>query len=437
MTDSLESIWKKCLNTLSADIQPTLFNAYIMSITPLEITEDIIAFEVPEAFLLNTIENKFYPQIRNAITLHTGKEYRLHFYLPDQYKKKEQENKQIIPRFNSHLNGRYTFDSFITGNSNRMAYAAAVAISSSPGKAYNPLFIYGQSGLGKTHLMHAIGNEILNKDPNQKVLYVTSETFTNEFIEALEQKKNDEFRNKYRKIDVLLIDDIQFISRRERTQEEFFYTFNSLYSDGKQIVVSSDRPINEISILEDRLRTRFAWGLIADIQAPDFETKVAILKRKADENNIIVEKNILEHIAFQTGDNIRELEGIINHLTISSSQGRKIDLNLAREALRHLQKTETKEITPKVIIDVVSRYYNLTVEDILSKKRNKEIAFPRQIAMYLCRELSNLSFPEIGEAFGGKNHTTVMYAHEQITKKCEESFDLRDTIEEIKKSIVC
>lgn len=285
--------------------------------------------------------------------------------------------------------------------------------------------------------MHAIGNEIINNDPTKKVLYVTSETFTNDFIEALEQKKTEEFRNKYRKIDILLIDDIQFISRRERTQEEFFYTFNSLYNEGKQIVISSDRPLNEISILEDRLRTRFAWGLIADVQAPDFETKVAILKRKADENNLIIDKNILDHIAFQTGNNIRELEGVINHLTISSSQGKELDLTLAREALRHLQKTDTKEVTPKIIIDVVSRYYNLNVDDLLSKKRNKELAFPRQVAMYLCRELSNLSFPEIGQAFGGKNHTTIMYAHEQISLRAKESVELQDTLDELKKSIIC
>ncbi len=437
MSEDLQNLWNKCLLSLSTDIQQTMYNAYIMSISPLDITEDTIMFEVPENFLLNTIESKFYPFIRNAITTNTGKEYKLHFYLPGQYKKREPEQTVQTNLFNSHLNKRYTFESFITGNSNRMAYAAAVAISSSPGKTYNPFFIYGQSGLGKTHLMHAIGNEILKEDPTKKVLYVTSETFTNEFIEALEHRTNDEFRNKYRKIDVLLIDDIQFISRRERTQEEFFYTFNSLYNDGKQIVVSSDRPLNEISILEERLRTRFAWGLIADVQAPDFETKVAILSKKATENNINLDKEILDYIGYYTGNNIRELEGVINHLTISSSQGRKLDMTLAKEALRHLQKTDTKEVTPKIIIDVVSRYYNLKVEDLLSKKRNRELAFPRQIAMYLCRELSNLSFPEIGDAFGGKNHTTIMYAYEQISGKAKESTELSDILEELKKSIVC
>lgn len=436
MANSLDTIWKNCLTTLSDDIQPTMYNAYIMSINPLDISDDMITFEVPESFIRNTIENKFYPQIRNSIIKCTGKEYKLQFFLTGEYKKKEKPIVTIINNFKSNLNQRYTFESFITGSSNRMAYAASIAVSEKPGKAYNPFFMYGQSGLGKTHLMHAIGNFIVENNPHKKVLYVTSETFTNEFIEAIEQRRNEDFRNKYRTVDVLLVDDIQFISKRERTQEEFFNTFNALYNEGKQIVVSSDRPINEINILEDRLRTRFAWGLIADVQAPDFETKVAILKRKADENNLELENNLYDHIAFQTGNNIRELEGVINHLTISSSQGRKLDFSLVNEALRHLQKSATKEITPELIIDVVSRFYNLSVEDILSKKRNKEIAFPRQVAMYLSRELSNYSFPEIGNSFGGKNHTTVMYAHEQISLKIKDNSSLLETIEDIKKSLV-
>ena len=317
-----------------------------------------------------------------------------------------------------------------------MAYAAAVAISDSPGTAYNPLFIYGQSGLGKTHLMHAIGNQIVKNDPSKKVLYVTSEIFTNEFIEAIANKKNNEFRNKYRKIDVLLIDDIQFISKMERTQEEFFYTFSSLYEDKKQIVISCDSPLNKIEILEDRLRTRFGWGLIVDIQVPDFETKVAILNRKASENSIDVDNEILDYIAYYTSDNIRELEGVINHLSMSLMQGKEITLNLAKEALKHYQKSDMHEIDSSVIIDSVSRYFNLSVDDILSKKRTKELVFPRQISMFLCRNLTNMSYPDIGKAFNGRDHTTVMYACEQISKQVEINPELKHIMDELKKNII-
>ena len=445
-TDNTNEIWNNCKEDLKNIVSSLHYSTYIDSLELADIVGDIAHFTVPFDFCINILETKYYNDIKNTLIKATGKQLTLSFHLKSEYlpaKKNNINSNTLINdnnsqniEFKSNLNSKYTFDSFIIGNSNRMAYAAAVAISDSPGTAYNPLFIYGNSGLGKTHLMHAIGNQILKNDPTKKVLYVTSEVFTTEFIEAIANKKNNEFRNKYRKIDVLLIDDIQFISRMERTQEEFFYTFSSLYEDKKQIVISCDSPLNKIEILEDRLRTRFGWGLIVDIQVPDFETKVAILNRKASENSIDVDNEILDYIANYTSDNIRELEGVINHLSISLMQGKEITLNLAKEALKHYQKNDIHEIDSSVIIDGVSRYFNLSVEDILSKKRTKELVFPRQISMFLCRNLTNMSYPDIGKAFNGRDHTTVMYACEQISKQVDTNPELKHIMEELKKNIM-
>lgn len=444
-SEKINSIWKNCKEELVKIISPLYYSTYIEPLELADIVGDIAHFTIPFDFCINMLETKYYNDIKNTLIEATSKQLTLSFHLKSEYipVPKNNSNTEINndnnlqhSEFKSNLNSKYTFDSFIIGNSNRMAYAAAVAISDSPGTAYNPLFIYGNSGLGKTHLMHAIGNQILKNDPTKKVLYVTSEVFTTEFIEAIANKKNNEFRNKYRKIDVLLIDDIQFISRMERTQEEFFYTFSSLYEDKKQIVISCDSPLNKIEILEDRLRTRFGWGLIVDIQVPDFETKVAILNRKASENSIDVDNEILDYIANYTSDNIRELEGVINHLSISLMQGKEITLNLAKEALKHYQKNDIHEIDSSVIIDGVSRYFNLSVEDILSKKRTKELVFPRQISMFLCRNLTNMSYPDIGKAFNGRDHTTVMYACEQISKQVNTNPELKHIMEELKKNIM-
>lgn len=444
-SEKINIIWKNCKEELVKIISPLYYSTYIEPLELADIVGDIAHFTIPFDFCINMLETKYYNDIKNTLIEATGKQLTLSFHLKSEYipvpkiisnTEINNDNNLQHSEFKSNLNSKYTFDSFIIGNSNRMAYAAAVAISDSPGTAYNPLFIYGNSGLGKTHLMHAIGNQILKNDPTKKVLYVTSEVFTTEFIEAIANKKNNEFRNKYRKIDVLLIDDIQFISRMERTQEEFFYTFSSLYEDKKQIVISCDSPLNKIEILEDRLRTRFGWGLIVDIQVPDFETKVAILNRKASENSIDVDNEILDYIANYTSDNIRELEGVINHLSISLMQGKEITLNLAKEALKHYQKNDIHEIDSSVIIDGVSRYFNLSVEDILSKKRTKELVFPRQISMFLCRNLTNMSYPDIGKAFNGRDHTTVMYACEQISKQVNTNPELKHIMEELKKNII-
>jgi chromosomal replication initiator protein len=432
--EHLSSIWKKCLEELKNQISPIEFDSFIEPINLEDIYGGVAYLTVPSEFYIQQIEKKYFAAIKNVLMECTKSYLSLQFYEKEKYSKVRSEKTKSV-NFDSHLNKQYTFDSFIVGNNNRMACAAAIAISESPGTAYNPFFIYGQSGLGKTHLMHAIGNKILENDPTKKVLYVTSETFTNEFVDAITHKTNEEFRNKYRNIDVLLVDDIQFLSKMERTQEEFFYTFNALYDAKHQIVISCDSPLSKIEILEERLRTRFAWGLIADVQAPDYETKVAILNRKAEEKAIDVDNEILDYIASYTGDNIRELEGVINHLSMALHQGQEIDLNLAKEALKHISDDNLHELTEGVIIDSVSRFFGISVEDLLSKKRNKELVFPRQIAMYLCRTLLDMSFPNIGKAFNGKDHSTVMYAVEQISNHIEVNSELQKTVDELKKFI--
>jgi len=445
MPENFSAIWSKCLKILKDKIQDTFYNTYILELKPVEITSEALIFEVSQRFFIDTIESKYYPVIRNAVIDVTGREYRLHFYLPGEYKVKEDKTSQKSESqvaFESHLNPRYTFESFVVGDSNRMACAGAHAVASKPGSSYNPLVIYGASGLGKTHLMHAIGNYIIQNNPKKKVLYVSSEMFTTEFIFALEHRKVEEFKNKYRNIDVLLMDDIQFLSNKESLQNEFFYTFNALHELGKQIVVSSDRPINELSTLEERIRTRFSWGLIVDVQAPDFETKIAILNKKSYEKDINFSQDVLDYIARHTGCNVRELEGILNYILMFKNQDfmdnshKNITINVVKDALRHLQSNATTEITPKIIIDVVSRYFNISVDDIMSGKRNKEIALPRQIAMYFCRILTDYSFPEIGDFFNGKNHTTIMHGYNKINDMASMDADLRATLDDIESTIV-
>ncbi|MDV9958632.1 chromosomal replication initiator protein DnaA, partial [Clostridioides difficile] len=331
------------------------------------------------------------------------------------------------------LNPKYTFDTFVIGNSNRFAHAACVAVAESPAKAYNPLFLYGGVGLGKTHLMHAIGHHIVSQKKDSKVVYVSSEKFTNELINSIKDDKNEEFRNKYRNVDVLLIDDIQFIAGKERTQEEFFHTFNTLHEANKQIIISSDRPPKDIPTLEDRLRSRFEMGLITDIQAPDFETRIAILRKKAQLERIDVPNEVMSYIAKNIKSNIRELEGALTRVVAYSSlSNRVISFDLATEALKDIITTsKNEEINVLRIKEKVSSVFNLKMEDFNSKKRTRSIAYPRQIAMYLTRELTDLSLPKIGEEFGGRDHTTVIHAHDKVSKDIEESEEIKTKIDKI------
>ena len=350
-----------------------------------------------------------------------------------------------MPYIKSNLNSKYTFENFIVGNSNKFAHAAALAVAENPGKMYNPLFIYGNSGLGKTHLMHAIGNYI-SKNSDKKVLYVTSEQFVSDFIGINKKDENgtnftyvDFFKQKYRNIDVLIIDDIQYLGGATETQKEFFHTFNTLYGDNKQIIISSDRSPDDLKILEDRLRTRFCWGLPVDIYPPDFELRVAILKKRivGEAINKEIPDQVIEYMASNLGSDIRQLEGAVTRLVAYSTiMGSEIDLNLAIEALKdYINKGVSEKNNVNKIQKVVAEYFQISVEDLKSKKRNSNISFPRQIAMFLCRKFTDESFPKIGIEFGGKDHSTVMHSCEKIEREIKTNKDLADTIDKLEKDI--
>lgn len=333
----------------------------------------------------------------------------------------------------SSLNPKYTFDTFVTGSSNRFAHAAAMAVAESPGKVYNPFFMYGGVGLGKTHLMHAIGNRVLHNHPEMRVLYVSSEQFTNEIIRSIQEGTAEKFRQKYRNIDVLLVDDIQFLSGKTSTQEEFFHTFNTLHDAQKQIILSSDRPPREVERLEDRLRSRFEWGLITDIQAPDLETRIAILKNKAQLDHFNVPNDVMVYIASRIDSNIRELEGALTRVVAYASLIKKpVTTDLVAEALKDVfPNNKTKEVTMEVIQEIVASYFKIKIEDLHAKKRTRSIAYPRQIAMYLCRELTDTSLPQIGNFFGGRDHTTVLHACDKISKEKESDARLSGILHEL------
>ena len=333
----------------------------------------------------------------------------------------------------TNLNAKYTFDSFVVGNNNKFAHAAALAVAEAPASSYNPLYIYGGVGLGKTHLMHAIGNEILKNNKNAKVLYVTSETFTNQLINAIKDNKNEQFRTKYRNIDVLLIDDIQFIAGKDSIQEEFFHTFNTLYESGKQIILSSDKPPKDIQLLEDRLKSRFEWGIIADISNPDYETRLAILRKKAQLDNILIDDEILSNIATRIDSNIRELEGTLNKLIAKASlTNSPITMEMAERAINDIVSQQEKVISSEYIQEVVGKYFNVNPKDLKGSKRSNDITFPRQIAMYLCRNVANMSLPQIGKDFGKRDHTTVMHACSKIEKEIKEKSNTKLIVESVK-----
>ena len=448
MDTQLKEIWEKTLNILKGELTEVSFNTWIKSATPLSATNDTIRLGVPNNFTKDILEGRYKDLLQNAIKLICSKKYNLEFVIlseePNEEEiKKEQKKETSESNVNANdemtatLNPKYTFNSFVIGNSNRFAHAASLAVAESPAKAYNPLFIYGGVGLGKTHLMHAIGHYILDNNSKAKVVYVSSEKFTNELINSIKDDKNVEFRNKYRNIDVLLIDDIQFIAGKERTQEEFFHTFNALHEANKQIILSSDRPPKEIPTLEDRLRSRFEWGLIADIQAPDFETRIAILKKKADVENLNVPNEVMHYIATKIKSNIRELEGaLIRIVAYSSLTNRDITVDLASEALKDIiSNKQARNVTIDIIQDVVSNYYNLRIEELKSQRRTRNVAYPRQIAMYLSRKLTDMSLPKIGEEFGGRDHTTVIHAYEKISAGLKVDETLQTAINDITKKL--
>ena len=447
MDADLKKIWAKTLETIKSELSEVSFNTWIKSCEPISISSDTITISVPNSFTQDILDKRYKDLVANSIEVVCSKLYKIEFVIASEAFEKEEikdsssntSSKSIVvnDEMSSTLNPKYTFNSFVIGNSNRFAHAASLAVAESPAKAYNPLFIYGGVGLGKTHLMHAIGHYILDNNPSAKVVYVSSEKFTNELINAIKDDKNEDFRNKYRNVDVLLIDDIQFIAGKERTQEEFFHTFNALHDANKQIILSSDRPPKEIPTLEDRLRSRFEWGLIADIQVPDFETRMAILKKKADVENLNVANEVMGYIATKIKSNIRELEGaLIRIIAYSSLTNREVTVDLASEALKDIiSKKQGKHITIDIIQDVVSSYFNLRVEDLKSQRRTRNVAYPRQIAMYLSRKLTDMSLPKIGEEFGGRDHTTVIHAYEKISENLKTDDSLQHTVNDITKKL--
>jgi chromosomal replication initiator protein len=432
------SLWEKTLQLIKGELSPPSFNAFFKQIKPLQIQSNTLILLVPNDFTKGILEDRYLNLIESSVNQLSLKKHDIKFVLSENEVKgldRDQQlddDKQIRKKY-PNLNPKYTFDTFVIGNSNRFAHAACVAVAEAPARAYNPLFLYGGVGLGKTHLMHAIGHHIMEQKKDPKVVYVSSEKFTNELINSIKDDRNEEFRNKYRNVDVLLIDDIQFIAGKERTQEEFFHTFNSLHEANKQIIISSDRPPKEIPTLEDRLRSRFEMGLITDIQAPDFETRMAILRKKAQMEDIDVPNEVTVYIAKNIKSNIRELEGALTRVVAYSSlTNRTISFELASEALKDIITTSKhEEITVNRIKEKVSAVFSLKMEDFNSKKRTRSISYPRQVAMYLSRELTDLSLPKIGEEFGGRDHTTVIHAHDKIAKDIENNEDFKEKVNKI------
>lgn len=448
-----DQLWDKILEMMRERLSEPSFETWFhgTEITNYDEPTSMVRIYVPTTFSRNWLVDQYTVIIQNTLTALTEHEFLVQFYtgqkdnsgnaiVEDTLSTKvssEVDNEEPDVRGPSHLISKYTFDSFVVGGSNRFAHAAFLAVAEKPAHAYNPLFIYGGVGLGKTHLMHALGNYVTKNNPNSKIRYLSSERFTNEFITSIRESHTEDFRNRYRSIDVLLIDDIQFLAKKEGTQEEFFHTFNALHEAGKQIVISSDRPPREIPTLEDRLRSRFEWGLITDIQAPDLETRIAILQRKAKADGINIDEPVSYFIANQISSNIRELEGaLIRVFAYSSLFNADITVELAEQALKDIiAKDSPRKITVSHIQKVVGDHYGLKIEQLKAKRRTKDIVLPRQIAMYLTRELTDLSLPKIGDAFGGRDHTTVIYACERINEEIKKDATFYNTVHRLSDAI--
>ncbi|NLZ92859.1 MAG: chromosomal replication initiator protein DnaA [Firmicutes bacterium] len=447
MEYELLDIWQATLDEIEKKMSKPSFETWLKTTKPVSINDEALIISVPNDFTRDWLQGRYADLIQDTLQDVIGDHnLQVHFvtpsvndedtaaFSPDEIPHFHREQSQAVPTASSWLNPKYTFDTFVIGNSNRFAHAAALAVSEAPARAYNPLFIYGGVGLGKTHLMHAIGHHVLENTPFYRVLYLSSEKFTNEFINSIRDNKTEAFRNKYRNIDVLLIDDIQFLAGKETTQEEFFHTFNALHENNKQIIISSDRPPKDIPTLEDRLRSRFEWGLITDIQAPDLETRIAILRKKASTEKIKISDDVIHYIANNIVTNIRELEGaFIRVIAYSSLTKRPIDINLAQETLQGIlaAHNQPKFITIEKIQKATAEHFALKTEELKAKKRTKNVALARQIAMYLSRELTDSSLPKIGEEFGGRDHTTVMHAHKKITSDMKKNSQLNSIIKQL------
>ena len=437
--NTIKDNWNDILENLKNEyeISDLAFSSWIKPLSIYKIEDDVLTLIVPgEQIGADYVKRKYYLPLKVAIADVTGLEMEIEFVSRESLKEKKEEKKENEGSF------LYTFDTFVVGSNNKFAHAAALAVAESPGNTYNPLFLYGGVGLGKTHLMHAITHHIKKNHPEMNILYVTSEDFTNEVIEAIRKGKTDSeftkrFREKYRNIDVLLLDDIQWIIGKESTQEEFFHTFNALFSAGKQIVISSDRPPKDMPLLEERFKSRFEWGLMADIQSPDYETRVAILRKKQEMEGFYVPDEVIEYIATNIKSNIRELEGSLNKIiAVANIEKCEINLELAKKALvDFITPDKKKKITPDLIIEETARYFNITPEDIMGSKRSNKIVHPRQISMYLIKEMTDSTLKQIGEIMGGKDHTTILYGINKIEESLKTDGKLGDTVEAIKDNI--
>ncbi len=445
--DFIKENWDLIKETLRTeyDLSDISYKTWVKPLTFHSVKDDVVTIMIPsdQAHALKYISSKYKSYFQVTISEMMDHTYDISFILESDVNDEMMTPPGAVYNINyenAHLNPKYRFDTFVVGNNNKFAHSASLAVAESPGEAYNPLYLYGGAGLGKTHLMHSIGHFILDQNPDKKVLYVTSEQFTNEVIESIRSgnaAKMNKFREKYRTVDVLLIDDVQFIIGKESTQEEFFHTFNVLHAAGKQIILSSDKPPKEMETLEERFRSRFEWGLIADIQPPDYETRMAILKKNAENCNKEINEDILDYIATNIKSNIRELEGAYNKV-IAFSRLNKVEITLdnVKEALNDIiSPNVSRQITPQLIISVVAEHFGITADDITSKRRNSEFVLPRQICMYLCRKLTDESLQNIGKALGKKDHTTVIHGIDKITDDMQVNEELKNKIDIITKKI--
>ena len=462
-------IWEQALEILKEEISPVGYKTYVEVMIPRLSDENTVCFLAPSNYHIEVLTKKYLDLISNTLTFLTNKNYIINFESKDMLisddsvelgnenveVKTEDENHfnvqnsiksdlsdtkplQQYSSNDSGLNPKYTFENYIVGSNNRFAYAAANNVAENPGSVYNPLYIYGGVGLGKTHLMQAIGHAIKENYPNMNIIYTTGEGFTNELVSSIMNEKieNESFRNKYRKIDVLLIDDIQFLVGKAKCQEEFFHTFNTLFESGKQIILTSEKPPKDLNMLEERLKTRFEMGLAVDIQAPDYETRLAILKKKRDKERYMIDDQVLVKIATRVTSNIRELEGVFNKLkAYTSFTNNELTDDIIDNTIESVLVKNTNVITSKLIMQVVCKFFNIKVGDLVSANRSKNVAYPRQIAMYLCRSVINMTFPQIGKDFGGKDHTTVLHAYNKIQNEYMTDMSTKDLIDDIKKSL--
>lgn len=445
MQNEINELLTKAKELLKEEVTTISYETWIKGIEIQSVDNEKINLLVTNNFTRDFLMSKYSSLLTNTFNYLTNKECVVTIYSREELNAAAENGDSNGPikieapinYASANLNPKYTFASFVVGNNNRFAHAAALAVAEAPAASYNPLFIYGGVGLGKTHLMHAIGNEILKNNRNSRILYITSEAFTNELINAIKDNTGDQFRNKYRSIDVLLIDDIQFIAGKDRVQEEFFHTFNTLYESGKQVILSSDKPPKDIPLLEDRLKSRFEWGIIADISNPDYETRFAILRKKAQIDNIIVDDEILSTIATRIDSNIRELEGALNKLTAKASLVKTpITMEMAEKAINDIVAAQEKVISAEFIQDVVAKYFSVSSKDLKGSKRSNDITFPRQIAMYMCRNVANMSLPQIGRAFGKRDHTTVMHACNKVEQDMKENSNTKLIVESVKNLIL-